>query len=64
MTQKDYIILAAVLNRRFAQPHKTPTELASHLVSDLCEALENDNPRFSKKKFHDAVWKWDTTYGI
>lgn len=64
MVQKDYIVLAAVLNRQFAKRHKSATELAVSLVADLCEALEKDNPRFSDKKFNDAVWKWDTTYGI
>ncbi len=56
MTKKDYIKIAAVLNRH------TPSTIGQlkvldFLIRDLIQMLKQDNPRFDTSKFLAASYK-------
>lgn len=46
MSRKDYVVLAQILAAHQA---------ADGLVSDIANWLQNDNPRFSRDRFLEAV---------
>jgi hypothetical protein len=58
MTRKDYQRFAYLLNSM----HKGfPAEMFSYeakkfLVNNMCDIFENDNPRFDRAKFKEAVY--------
>lgn len=56
-TQKDYILIADVLNKQFITEHKSATSLAVSIMNNLMDALKQDNPKFDSSKFEDAVYK-------
>jgi hypothetical protein len=56
MTTRDYKILIKALVK--TMKHCTCVSIAEHnssLLSDLCNALQDDNPRFDTVAFHSAL---------
>lgn len=53
MTRKDYKLIAGAIERARARTDEyTSGENALNgLVTDLCDRLERDNPRFNRDKF-------------
>jgi hypothetical protein len=58
MTKKDYERFAYLFN---SMHHGFPAEMFSYeakkfLVNNMCDIFENDNPRFDRMKFKEAVY--------
>jgi hypothetical protein len=58
MTEKDYILIAKVINETINEnPMYHPTRIVFHdLVDRLAKELKQDNIRFEKDKFIRAVF--------
>ena len=56
MTQKDYIKIAAVLNKHVPEIIKQGL-IYDALLVDLANMFQVDNPRFDRGKFLEAVYK-------
>lgn len=58
MTKKDYIRIAGLFN---AMHRGFPDDMfhfraKSFLVNNMCDIFEEDNPRFDRAKFKEAVY--------
>lgn len=58
MTKKDYVRIAGLFN---SMNHGFPAEMFSYearkfLVNNMCDIFEEDNPRFDRAKFKEAVY--------
>jgi hypothetical protein len=58
MTKKDYVRIAGLFN---SMNHGFPSEMFSYearkfLVNNMCDIFEEDNPRFDRAKFKEAVY--------
>lgn len=56
MTRKDYIEVASILKKYKAH---LPHEKAAYMVMDFQHMMKQDNPRFDKVRFWNAVYKED-----
>ncbi|MBA7546035.1 hypothetical protein ES705_38418 [subsurface metagenome] len=54
MTNKDYIKLAALINKRLNHPITIPVNAVDEFIDELCGILQDDNPRFDKEQFITA----------
>lgn len=55
MTKKDYIKLAAVINKNYTILTKPDNKFTVWLIAkDLCRELQQDNPLFDYNKFMKA----------
>ncbi|MFA5352637.1 MAG: hypothetical protein WC291_00240 [Thermodesulfovibrionales bacterium] len=63
MTKKNYIVLAASLNRTKSMlkskglDDNTVMTIMDTILPELCNVLRRDNPRFDADKFYAAVYK-------
>ena len=59
LTRKDYKMVADTINKymRELSTEETHFQLLGNIVDDLCTEYAKGNPRFSKDKFLDAVYK-------
>ena len=59
MTKKDYIAIAAILNREIqkAEPQSNTEIALMQLMDALAIYCEQDNPQFDADKFTEAVLK-------
>ena len=57
MTRKDYVRFAGLLNTitRFSE-EEISYETKRFLVNNMCEIFEDENPRFDRMKFKEAVY--------
>ena len=63
MTKKDYTAVAAVLNKRIKETDTmeidrriNARDTVRRIVWELMPLFEQDNSRFDRKRFLDAVW--------
>ena len=63
MTSKDYTVIAAILNGRIKESdtaervtREAARDTVRRIVWELMPLFEQDNPRFDRAKFLDAVW--------
>lgn len=63
MTKKDYTGVAAILNGRIKDSdtadvatREAARDTVRQIVWELMPLFEQDNPRFDRAKFLDAVW--------
>jgi|TARA_R110000824_G_scaffold42115_1_gene124430 hypothetical protein len=58
-SRKDYEMIATTINRqmKWSIEDDNHFQLLHNVVEDLCETYAEDNPRFPKDKFLDAVYK-------
>lgn len=60
MTRRDYVLIAAVFNKKIQFMRTESADITDEfisLASDLSEALKVENPAFNKERFMDAVTK-------
>jgi hypothetical protein len=61
MTKKDYIAIAAALNRFYKtsplDEHKMPEAPILDVANALGDIMETDNPRFDRDRFINAITK-------
>lgn len=55
MTKKDYVIIASALNTALWDYKADPAAVAI-VTGALSDALEDDNPRFDRKRFVSAAF--------
>ena len=55
-TNKDFELIASVLNRVMKGRYSSATKLGIVVVDELSMALEDSNPRFNPDRFSRAVW--------
>ena len=56
MTKKDYILIAAILNKHAKHEYFAET-LFDDVIADFAEALKKENSSFDKEKFYKACYK-------
>jgi hypothetical protein len=59
LTRKDYRMIADTINDHMKafSTEETHFQLLNNIIEGLCTGFANNNPRFSKDKFLDAIYK-------
>lgn len=55
MTRKDYIVISKILNN-YVEENSTVGLEFEKLVFDFVDMFQEDNPRFNREKFLEAVY--------
>lgn len=66
MTRKDYIAIAAAFHKTLASQEcfsRETTAAMALAIQNVCDVLASDNPRFDRRKFHQACLFGEVLFG-